>query len=201
MPPRRDFPGGDGSGGPEPDPEGRSGPHVAVFGIWLSLVPVLMLFAALIVTYVARKGYGTQWESFPVPEVLWLNTLFLLMSSIALEWSRRRTGDAVRAPRGFQVAFGMGLLFLVGQVVAWSEYIMRGVVVSTSPHSGFFYVLTAAHAAHVIGGLVGLWFLAVWQRHQWKFTTVPVLSRVTAVYWHFLGILWLTMFLMLKFWR
>ena len=79
--------------------------------------------------------------------------------------------------------------------------IMRGVVVSTSPHSGFFYVLTAAHAAHVVGGLVGLWFLAVWQRHQWKFTTVSVLSRVTAVYWHFLGILWLTMFLMLKFWR
>ena len=86
----------------------------------------------------------------------------------------------------------MGMLFLVGQVVAWSQYIMRGVVVSTSPHSGFFYVLTAAHAAHVIGGLVGLGLLAVWQRHQWKFTTVPVLSRVTAVYWHFLGLLWLT---------
>jgi len=174
---------------------------VAVFGIWLSLVPVLVLFGALIFSYLARKGYGTQWESFPLPEVLWLNTLFLLISSAALEWSRRRKGQAVQAQRGFQVAFGMGMLFLAGQAVAWSQYIKSGVIVSTSPHAGFFYVLTAAHAAHVIGGLVGLGLLAVWRRHQWKFTTVSVLARVTAIYWHFLGFLWLTMFMLLKFWR
>lgn len=200
-PPRRPvgYPGDEGDAGES----GReaSGPHIAVFGVWISLVPMFMLFGALIVTYVVRKDFGEQWRSLPVPAILWFNTLALLGSSLALERNRRAPEGPDTGFRGYQLAFTLGLVFVAGQIVAWLQYLLSGVVASSTPHSGFFYVLTAAHAAHVLGGLVGLGLLATWPRHDWRFTTVPVLSRVTAIYWHFLGILWLTMFCLLTFWR
>lgn len=201
-PPRRrlGFPGDEG-GGQAPQPEPGSGPHVAVFGVWISLVPVLMLFGALLVTYVVRKDFSGQWQSLPVPGILWFNTLALLGSSVMLERNRRLPDGPSSDFRGYQVAFTLGLVFVVGQIIAWVQYLLGGVLASSTPHSGFFYVLTAAHAAHVLGGLVGLGLLALWPRHSWSFTSVPVLSRVTAIYWHFLGILWLLMFGVLTFWR
>jgi cytochrome c oxidase subunit 3 len=197
---RRGFPGDEG-GGDEPRSGSSAGPHVAVFGVWISLVPVFMLFGALLVTYVVRKDFSGQWQSLPVPGILWFNTLALLGSSVALERSRRQPGGPSAGFRGYQVAFGLGLVFVVGQVIAWLQYLLGGILASSTPHSGFFYVLTALHAAHVLGGLVGLGLLALWPRHHWTFTSVAVLSRVTAIYWHFLGILWLLMFGMLNFWR
>jgi cytochrome c oxidase subunit 3 len=200
VPPKTRYPGDDGDQEPGRDPR-PGGPPLAVFAVWVSLVPVLMLFGALIVTYVVRKDFGEQWLSMPMPAILWLNTLALLMSSVVLEWSRRSRRREHDGFRGFQGAFALGLLFVLGQVIAWVQYLGDGIVASSTPHSGFFYVLTAVHAAHVFGGLIGLGFLALWPRHHWTFTTVPTLSRITAVYWHFLGLLWLTMFLMLEYWR
>lgn len=199
KPPKKRFPPDDGASDPRPE-SAAGGPSMAVFAVWVSLVPVFMLFGALIVTYVVRKQFGQQWHSMPMPAILWFNTAALLLSSVALEWSRRRPSPTA-AFRGYRMAFALGVVFVVGQVIAWVQYLLGGVVASSTPHSGFFYVLTAVHAAHVLGGLVGLGLLALWTRHTWTFTTVPTLSRVTGVYWHFLGFLWVTMFLMLEFWR
>jgi cytochrome c oxidase subunit 3 len=191
-----DF-GGDDSGGEYKVPE-----RTYRLGMCFALTGIVMLFAAFTSALVVRKGMSFDWVSFSVPRVLWLNTFVLLASSATLELSRRSlsAGSANEFIRWLSATVVLGLGFLGGQLVAWRELASRGIYLATSPGSSFFYVLTAAHGIHLLGGVVALAYVAS-RAHRialGRARRTPV--DVTAIYWHFMGALWIYVFFMLVRW-
>jgi len=171
-------------------------------GIWVVLAAISMSFAAFTSALVVRQGASLDWHHLVLPPVLYFNTLVLLVSSVSLELARRRvavfmggerTSDLNPALWLYVTAF-LGSVFVVGQYAAWLDLRSQGLYLATNPNSSFFYLLTAVHAIHVIGGLVGLVYVLGKLRKT-------VLRRSTldsfSYYWHFMGILWVYLLLLL----
>jgi len=174
----------------------------AQLGTWIFLATVTMLFAAFCSAYVIRRA-GADWTPIALPLVLWLNTGLLVASSLTLEAARaagRR--DGATGARGWMLATtGLGLLFLVGQVVAWRQLVTQGIYVPTSPHSAFFYIFTGLHGLHLAGGIAFLLYLSARLTRGGPEGAGPGGSRLItpcATYWHFLGALWILLFLVLS---
>jgi cytochrome c oxidase subunit 3 len=177
-------------------------PQVYVTGIWIALASILMFFMGLTSSFIVRKGLGADWVPFTLPPLLWANSLVLLASSGTLELSRRAYRDGMRNVfrRWWRVTTALGLVFLIGQIVAWQQLRAAGVFLSSNPSSSFFYLMTAAHALHLAGGLVALAYVAARSRRSktaepWQSERAAVTA--TATYWHFLGGLWVFLFLLL----
>ena len=199
SPPVDAPPGKGGGGGRDDRPErgGRGPTSVAVLGMWVALVPVLMLFLAFASAYIVRRTVGVDWNTGPLPRLLWVNTVVLLASSLALERARA-VERAGRPPlRWILVTLALGVLFVIGQIFAWLEVRSLGFRMSTSAHTSFFYVLTGAHAAHVLGGLAGFVAAARWPEQGWRRASLGLVLRVVAIYWHFLLFLWFGLFALL----
>jgi cytochrome c oxidase subunit III len=170
--------------------------------IWVVLFAITMMFAAFTSALIVRKGSSLDWQGFPLPSVLYFNTLLLIASSITLEVARPRIASFMgglrtqnESPaRWLYITLFLGLLFVAGQYVAWSQLRAEGLYLATNPSSSFFYLLTVTHAIHVLGGLGGLIYVI----HKLR---TSVLRRnqfvATARYWHFMGILWLYLLLLL----
>jgi cytochrome c oxidase subunit III len=201
--------GGDGQGnGGSPHGSSRAvsdrWPTASKTGVWVGLGAITMSFAALTSALVVRQGSANDWQHVTAPGILYLNTLILLTSSITLELSRRRfaapSGVAVDIPfqRPLPWLYGtliLGLLFVAGQYLAWLQLRSEGLYLATNPSSSFFYVLTAAHALHVLGGLAGLLYVCAKLRASvLRKNTLDAASH----YWHFMGGLWVYLFVLLR---
>jgi cytochrome c oxidase subunit 3 len=170
--------------------------------IWVVLFAISMMFAAFTSALVVRKGSSLDWRTFKLPSILFFNTLILSASSVTLELARRRIAlfmgnlkTQVENPaRGLYVTLTLGMLFVAGQYVAWSELRADGLYLATNPSSSFFYVLTVTHALHVLGGLGGLVYVI---RKLGKSSLRRSTLDATARYWHFMDLLWLYLLLLL----
>jgi cytochrome c oxidase subunit 3 len=194
--------GGRGRGGDGGDPDRRRDPgRIAILGMWVALVPIGMLFMAFVSAYVVRHGVGQSWTPGNVPGLLWVNTALLGASSVALETARARVRSGGTARGWTAGALFLGLAFVAGQVLAWFDLRARGIGISATPHASFFYLMTAAHALHVAGGLIALAAAAAYPPRGWRHASLEVVLHVTAIYWHFLLALWVVLFALLRFWR
>ena len=165
--------------------------RVYVTGMILALGGILMFFMALISAWVVRRGFpNSDWQPIELPRVLWLNTLILAASSFTLARSRRCliAGREADHRHWWGVTAALGAFFLVGQILAWRQMLATGLFLATNPASSFFYLFTAAHGLHVLGGIAVL--LVVGLRSTRRLT-LETATRVAALYWHFLGGLWL----------
>ncbi len=189
-------------------------PFAARTGVWVGIAAITMSFAAYSSAMVIRQGPVPEWQHFKLPPVLYLNTFLLVMSSVTLELARRRVGgpfdslgrldlsqaDAMRRRLVWMYAtLGLGLLFLGGQYLAWTQLSAQGVFLSTSASSSFFYVLTAVHALHLLGGLGALTYALRSLRADDGPRPVNVLGAA-ALYWHFMAVLWVYLFVILALW-
>lgn len=185
--------GGDGGGG-----DARQVPgDPRRIGLWLFLGTLTMLFVGFTSAYVVRRT-ADDWAPITAPPLLWANGVVLVLSSVALEVSRRRLRgwDLPSTQRWFVSAGALGALFLAGQLVAWRELVARGVYLSSNPHSSFFYLLTGLHALHLVGGLI--WFtVSLWRLRRMAYTPGEDALGLFATYWHFLCVLWLYLFVLL----
>ena len=171
--------------------------RVYTTGMTVALGGVLMFFMALVSAYVVRKGFpNSDWRSLNVPRILWLNTAILLLSSITLGFSRHRraAGDEDGFRHWWGVTAILGVFFLAGQLIAWRQLAVAGVYLATNPSSSFFYVLTGAHALHLLGGIGGLVSILVRDPLRLAWATSV---EVAATYWHFMDGLWVFLFLLL----
>jgi cytochrome c oxidase subunit 3 len=202
--------GGNGAGGVQGPPTGgelrnladRPG-ETARTGIWVALAAIGMTFAALTSALYVREGAATDWQHIALPGVLWFNTLALIASSVTLEIARRRVSAYMRE-RGtdrssstfwLNATLALGVVFVIGQYMAWLKLRSEGLYLPTNPNSSFFYVFTGVHAVHVLGGLGGLTRLVVkFRNRSLRRSTMDA----TSYYWHFMGALWL--YLMFILW-
>ena len=153
---------GGGDGGDNKDKR-RPAPNKYHLAMWLALASIAMMFMAFTSAYVIRMG--DDWAPISIPSALWLSTGVLLTSSFTIELARkalkRGLGDLFK--RWLWVTTFLGIAFLVGQLLAWRQLAVKGIYLSTNPHSSFFYVLTAAHGLHLLGGIIALLFVG-WGR-------------------------------------
>ncbi len=169
-----------------------------VTGMTIGLGGILMFFMALVSAYIVRKGMpNSGWVPLAVfPRILWLNTLILVASSFTIARSRRlfRADDQPGFRHWWGVTTILGIFFLVGQVIAWRQMVDAGVFLATNPSSSFFYVFTAAHGLHLLGGILALLSVLVRPTHR---LTRGTATEVVAMYWHFMDGLWVFLFLLL----
>ena len=215
--PKKPGPNGQGSRGNGGGPGGddlarRFEPDRYRIGMWVALAGITMLFTALTSAYIVRAGWANDrlprdWRPLIIPNLLWLSTALIVVSSVTFEIARRglkRGAESVYS-RWLLVTVFLGLGFLTSQCVVWRQLVHQGVYMSSNPHVSFFYLLTAAHGVHLLGGIFGLDYLLLrtWRKRQSEFEEKKrqALADSVSLYWHFMDGLWVYLFLLLFFWR
>jgi cytochrome c oxidase subunit 3 len=192
------------AGGDLPRVKDHSSPPPASTGIWVGLAAITMSFAAFTSALVVRQG-TVPLQHITLPPVLYFNTLLIVASSITLEFARRRIAafmgsikdkgtTAAPLAKWLYITLFLGLLFVAGQTFAWVQLKSQGFGLATNISYSFFYVLTVAHALHVFGGLGGLVrVISKVNKSVLRRSTLDATSR----YWHFMGVLWVYLLLLL----
>jgi len=192
--PRRRWGGGGGDG----DGGYRAGERLRL-AVWVGIAGIVMFFAAISSAMVVRR-IGEDWRSLELPDALYLSTAFLLVSSVAFELARKqlRSGTLQKLRFWTFATLMLGLGFLVAQTLGWRDLIAQGISMRTSASGSFFYILTVAHALHVIGGIGALCYVAARVQMARPWSTRLAAVDATAIYWHFLGVLWVYLFILLR---
>jgi cytochrome c oxidase subunit III len=173
-------------------------------GVWVAMAAITMTFAAFTSAMIIRQGSSYDWQHFALPSILYLDTAFLLASSLVLELARQKVrafvGGAQKqrsaATAYLWMTLGLGLLFVAGQYMAWLKLRSEGLYLASTPSSSFFYLFTVLHALHILGGLAGL-TLVIW-RFSKPLPTLRLSTLSTvSYYWHFVDVLWIYLLLLL----
>lgn len=169
-------------------------PGLYRIGLIAICVSITVFFFSLVLAYYWRSSHPPFWEPIRLPETLWISTGLILASSVTFEAGRRffRKGSWRVASRFFIATACLGAGFLSAQITAWRELVAQGAFLSQNPHSSFFYLFTGLHAAHLVGGLVVLFVVLLGKSKRRE------LVDVACNYWHFLGILWVALFAVLR---
>ncbi len=221
--------GDDGGDDFERAAAGRRGPRerlaTARIGLAFSLFGILLIFVGLVSAFlVTKSSYHVDaydrvinsWLPTALPTILWLNTAVLFISSVTAELARRAMfheqsimdewfglgkPTSKRATVWLAVTLVFGMLFLVGQWVAWLQLQMQRVYYASNSSGHFFYLITAAHALHLfIGTALLIGALAV-LRSSKQFATRQIWVDTTVWYWHAMGVLWVALFVLLDFFQ
>ena len=216
--------GDDGRGGSGDIPNYGARLRRARLGLACGIATVCMVFISLTSAYVVRQGlpvfdgesnsYVRDWGRVDLPwNLLAINTLLLLVSSVTMELARRKAAlRAALAPvesipgisLGEEKSFPwlgitvlLGTSFLAGQWLAWGQLHARGFYVSTNPNSSFVFLLTIAHAVHLCGGMIALIWAASASLLKKPIEAKRIVVDITAWYWHFMAVLWIYVFALL----
>ena len=172
--------------------------HPKKFAMWLFIVTVVMIFAAMTSAYIVRQSEG-NWLEFDLPQTFWLTSGIILLSSITMHWayvSAKR--DNLKSLRiAMVITTVLGVAFLVGQYLAWGDLVAMDVYFVGNPGGSFVYVLSGLHAAHLIGGVVFLLITLVSVFRYRVHAKSMDQMEMCATYWHFLDGLWLYLFVFL----
>ena len=163
-------------------------------GLWMFLAVVTVLFLLISSAYFGRMSMP-DWVPLHEPQILWLNTGILVLSSFAMQWAatsaRSERMPGVRA--GLLTGGILAVAFLVGQIVAWRQLSELGYFATENPAYAFFYMITAIHGVHILGGLMVLGTAA---DKAWRSDDAAVMRRAAqlcAIYWHFLLVVWVVL--------
>lgn len=168
--------------------------HRHKFALWAACASIIMMFLALTSAYIVRKGQG-NWLEFELPSLFYWSTGIIIASSVILQLSYiafKKNNTAIYKG-GMVIAFLLGLAFLVTQYQGWLAMEGIGVELNTNPSGSFIYVISALHAAHVLGG-IGVLTVALMHAFGLKHRVTSkrkLRFELTLTYWHFVGVLWI----------
>jgi cytochrome c oxidase subunit 3 len=170
----------------------------AKIGLLTFIAVVTSLFALFLSAYMMRMQLG-DWRPLEEPTLLWLNTGMLVLASIAFQI----TQGASKRDQPLTVKIGLVVggvctgLFLIGQLFAWRQLNASGLFITGNPANAFFYLLTALHGIHLLGGM---W---VWGRTTLRLfsgadaRSIQLSVELCTVYWHYLLLVWIGLFALL----
>ncbi len=177
-------------------------------GMWFLLLVVLMTFGGLIGAYVVlATNQALEWKPFDLPAQVWISTGLIFASSLTYSISQKylKSEKQIEAKNWLLATTVLGAMFISSQILAWLELVGQGVYMASNPYAGFFYILTAVHALHVLGGIcvLGYILLRMWQKTHSddELTKRKSIARAVGWYWHFMDALWIVLFLLLGFWK
>ncbi|MDF9796919.1 cytochrome c oxidase subunit 3 [Catalinimonas alkaloidigena] len=172
--------------------------HPKKFALWLFIVTVVMIFAALTSAYIVRQSEG-NWLDFELPQRLYITSAIIFLSSISMHWAyaSARKDNLGSLKVSMSLTAILGLAFLVGQVLSWQDMVAMDVYFVGNPAGSFLYVLTGLHGLHILSGVIFLLVVLVnafrYKVHAKSMDQI----EMCATYWHFLDGLWLYLFIFL----
>jgi cytochrome c oxidase subunit 3 len=167
----------------------------------VGLAAIVMFFAAFTSIFIVLRA-SREWVHTPMPVIIWVNTGMLVLSSAALEIARRglRHGHRTAFNVLWTAGTALGVAFLAGQYVAWRQLMDTGLHVNSNPSSAFFYIFTATHAAHILGGVLALIYVNVQALRLRLGPGKRTIADLSTVYWHFVDGIWIYLLVLLAVW-
>jgi cytochrome c oxidase subunit 3 len=176
--------------------------------MWFLLLIVFMTFGGLIGAYVVlATNKAIEWQPFKLPIQIWVSTALIVASTIVYEISYRylKAKNQTSSRTYLLAATVLGAMFIASQILAWMQLVNRGIYLSGNPYAGLFYILTATHALHVIGGITALGYIVLKTKKPTEsgeeLFKRQTYSKVIGWYWHFMDGLWLVLVFLLGFWK
>jgi cytochrome c oxidase subunit 3 len=172
--------------------------HPKKFALWLFMVTVVMIFAALTSAYIVRQAEG-NWLEYDLPQIFYYTSALVIISSVFLQfaYASAKKDNISNLRLGLIGAVIFGSAFLVGQWYSWVALVDKEVFFVGNPAGSFLYVFTGLHAAHLISGVIFLIIVLIstfkYKVHSQSMNTM----EMATTYWHFLGGLWLYLFMFL----
>ncbi len=183
------------------EPKSTLSMHPKKFALWLFIVSIVMLFAALTSAYIVKQSDG-NWLSFKLPGIFAVNTVIIIISSLTMHLAYLAAKkDALHRIKWMLLATViLGLAFLVGQYISWSALVENNVFFVSNYASGsFIYVFTGLHGLHLVSGIVFLLITFVSSLRSKIHSKKLVQIEMCMTYWHFLGGLWVYLYIFLLF--
>lgn len=181
---------------------------LGMFGMILVLIAIGAFFVALAVAYAFAIQDRPGQAAVHLPWWFWLSTALIGMSSVSLQWARRelRLAQLGLYRKGLLVTLGLGVLFLVTQLLGCRDLFEQGVYVVGNPRGSMYFMFSGVHAAHLMGGLGGLYWLmrkaeALSDGEEQPLRKHRAAARNAAAYWHFMGVLWVGLLVLLVLWQ
>ncbi|WP_158858446.1 cytochrome c oxidase subunit 3 [Lunatibacter salilacus] len=172
--------------------------HPKKFALWLFIVSVVMIFASMTSAYIVRMSEG-NWLEFELPDIFWYTSIVIILSSISLHWAylsaKKDSLDQLRI--ALLVTAILGVTFLIGQWYSWVALVDQDVYFVGNPAGSFLYVFTGLHAIHLISGVIFLIIVLISSLRFKIHSQNMAQMEMCTTYWHFLGGLWLYLFMFL----
>lgn len=169
------------------------------FALWLFIVSIIMIFASLTSAFIVRRAEG-NWIIYDLPFALWLSSIIIILSSISMHWSILflKKGNVSNSKLALSITIILGLAFGVSQYLSWNNLVEQKVFFAfANPGGSFFYVLTGLHAFHILTGILYV-LVTLFKVSANKINLSNIIQlEMCATYWHFLGALWLYLFVFL----
>jgi cytochrome c oxidase subunit 3 len=168
------------------------------FALWLFIVSICMLFAGLTSAYIVKKSDG-RWLQFDMPDMFLYSTVVLVLSSVAMHWTYLKAKDnSLKAVKiGITATAAIAIAFFYMQYLSWVKLVAQDVFLVGNPSGSFVYIFSGLHLAHLIGGLVFL-LVVFLDTMNYKVHSKSMLAiEMCTTYWHFLGGLWIYLYLFL----
>jgi cytochrome c oxidase subunit 3 len=174
--------------------------HPKKFAMWLFIVSVVMIFAGLTSAFIVRQSEG-NWLDYDLPNIFWFTTGIIVLSSFFMQWAivSAKKDQLENLKIGISITTLLGIAFLVGQWYSWVALVNMDVYFVGNPAGSFLYVLTGLHAVHLISGVIFLIIMLISSFRYQVHSKRLVKLEMCATYWHFLGGLWLYLFIFLLF--
>jgi len=172
--------------------------HPKKFALWLFIVTVVMIFAAFTSAHIVRQADG-DWLIYDLPSMLWYTSGIIVLSSVFMQWAyiaaKRDKPEQVKL--ALSITTVLGILFLVGQVKAWGQMVDANVYFTGNPAGSFLYIFTGIHGLHLVSGVIYLIYMLI-SSFRYKVHSKNMLNmEMSATWWHFLGGLWIYLFIFL----
>lgn len=170
------------------------------FALWAGMASILMMFMGWTSAYIIKQASG-NWIDYKIPSIFYVSTAIILLSSWTIHTSYKSfiSGNEQRYKSLLVISGILGLAFVIMQVIGWNEMFNIGVDLKGNPSGSFFYLITAAHAAHVLAGVAAI-AVACYHAFALRYrVTEKRKNRFELVihYWHFVDILWVYLLIFL----
>ncbi|MEM0938237.1 MAG: cytochrome c oxidase subunit 3 [Bacteroidota bacterium] len=174
--------------------------HPQKFAMWLFLVSVIMIFISLSSAYIVKKSIG-NWEYINFPPLFRATTVLIILSSVSMHFAylSAKRNNIRNIKIGLIITSVLAFAFVVGQYMAWGQLVDAGHYFVGNPSSSFIYVFTGLHVAHLIGAIIFLFIVLGQSFHYQVHSKSMVRIEMCTTFWHFLGGLWLYLYLFLIF--
>jgi cytochrome c oxidase subunit III len=183
-------------------------PNKLRIAMWFILLVILMTFGGLMSAYIVLSTNNPlEWKPFNLPIQVWISTALIIASSVTYKIAQFNLNrERQQAAKNWLLATTvLGGMFISSQILAWVQLARLGVYMQSNPFAGFFYILTAVHAVHVVGGIAALGYilLRVWREtlSTEELARRQATAAVVGWYWHFMDGLWIVLFLLLGFYK
>jgi len=155
-----------------------------------------VIFSLFVVSYSDRMLIH-DWRSLSEPWLLWVNTVILILTSIVFHRTKilAENNEFEKTKNMLFVIGFLSFAFITGQLLVWQHFVSLGQYASSNPANAFFYVLTAMHGLHILGGLY-FWAKVTRQLFKDNYNIIKIKHNIElcAIYWHFLLIVWFVLF-------